>query len=70
MMKYITTLGKRMKVNGYLKNDILLTSFSYDRYIMGMEELKGFGIKKCLSLPSLANTCFNSLRDENDEPIS
>ena len=34
-----------------------------------MEELTGFGMKNCLTLPSLANKYFNSLRDENDEPI-
>ena len=36
---------------------------------MGMEELTGFGMKNSLTLPSLANNYFNSLRDENDEPI-
>ena len=36
---------------------------------MGMEELTGFGIKNSLTLPALANKSFNSLRDENDEPI-
>ena len=34
-----------------------------------MEELTGFGMKNCLTLPSLANKYFNSLRDESDEPI-
>ena len=34
-----------------------------------MEEEPGFGIKNSLTLPSLANKCFNSLRNENDEPI-
>ena len=34
-----------------------------------MEELTGFGMKNSLTLPSLANKHFNSLRDENDEPI-
>ena len=34
-----------------------------------MEKLTGFGMKNCLTLPSLANKFFNSLRDENDEPI-
>ena len=34
-----------------------------------MEELTGFGMEKSLTLPSLANKYFNSLRDENDEPI-
>ena len=34
-----------------------------------MEEFTGFGMKKSLTLPSFANKYFNSLRDENDEPI-
>ena len=36
---------------------------------MAMEELTGFGMKNSLTLPSLANKYFNSLRDENYEPI-
>ena len=35
---------------------------------MGLDELTGFGMKNSLTLPSLANKFFNSLRDENDEP--
>ena len=53
----------------YVKNDVLSTVFCYARYIMGMEELTVFGMKNSLSLPSLANKYFNSLRDENDELI-
>ena len=53
----------------YVKNDVLSTAFCYARYTMGMEELTGFGMKNSLTLPSLANKYFNSLRDENDEPI-
>ena len=34
-----------------------------------MEELTGFGMKITLTLPSLASKQFNSLKDENDEPI-
>ena len=34
-----------------------------------MEELTGFGMKNNLTLPSLANKYFNSLRDESGEPI-
>ena len=30
---------------------------------MGMEELTGFGMKSSLTLPSLANKYFNSLRN-------
>ena len=36
---------------------------------MGMEELTGFGMRNCLTLPSLANKGFNSLIDKNNEPI-
>ena len=52
-----------------LKIDVLSTAFSYARYSKGMEELTGFGMKNSLTLPSLANKYFNSLRDESDEPI-
>ena len=34
-----------------------------------MEEITEFGMKKSLTLPSLANKYFNSLRNENDEPV-
>ena len=34
-----------------------------------MEELTRFGMKNGLTLPSLANKFFNSLGDENDEPL-
>ena len=53
----------------YVKNDVLSTALCYARYTMGMEELNGFGMKNILTLPSLANKYFISLRDENDEPI-
>ena len=53
----------------YVKNDVSSTAFCYARYSMGMEELTGFGMKNSLTLPSLANKYFNSLRDENDEPV-
>ena len=36
---------------------------------MGMEEITNFRMKNSLTLPSLANIYFNSLRDENDEYI-
>ena len=53
----------------YVKNDVLSTAFCYARYTMGMEKLTEFGMKISLTLPSLANKSFNSLRDENDEAI-
>ena len=34
-----------------------------------MEALTNFGMKNSLTLPSLANKYFNSLRDEIDDPI-
>ena len=53
----------------FVKIDVLSTAFWYVRYTMGMEELTGFGMKNSLTFSSLANKYFNSLRDENDEPI-
>ena len=53
----------------YIKNHMLSIAFSYARYAKGIEELTSFGMKTLLTLPSLANKNFNSLRDENDEPI-
>ena len=53
----------------YVKNDLLSTAFCYARYIMGVEDLSGFSMKNSINLPSLANKLFNSLKDENDEPI-
>ena len=47
----------------YLKNDELSIASSYARYSKGMEKLTRFGMKKSLTLPSLANKYFNSLRD-------
>ena len=37
--------------------------------MIGVEELTYFSMKNSLTLPSLASKYFNSLRDENDEPI-
>ena len=48
---------------------MLSTALSYGRCSEKMEELTGFGMKNSLNLPSLANKYFNSLGDENDEPI-
>ena len=53
----------------YVKNDVLCTAFSYARYIKAMEEITGFSMKDCLSLPGLGLKYFNSLRTEQDEPI-
>ena len=53
----------------YLKNDVLKTALSYAKYSKGMEEIIELGMKNSLTLPCLANQYFNSLADENDEPI-
>ena len=53
----------------YVKNDLLSTAFCYARYTIGMGKLTVYGLKNSLILPSLAIKYFNSLRDENDEPI-
>ena len=52
----------------YVKNDVLYTAFSYARYIKTMEEITGFSMKDCLSLPGLGLKYFISLRTEQDEP--
>ena len=51
----------------YVKNDVLCTAYSYARYIKAMEEVTGFSMKDCLSLPGLGWKYFNSLRTEEDE---
>ena len=53
----------------YVKNDVLCTAYSYARYIKAMEEITGFPMKDCLSLPGLGWKYFNSLRTEEDEPL-
>ena len=53
----------------YVKYDVLSTAFSFAGFIMGMEELTNFNMKNLITLPSLAKKYFNSLRDENDEPV-
>ena len=53
----------------YVKNDVLCTAFSCARYCKAMEEITGFSKKNCLSAPGLGWNYFNSMRNENDEPI-
>ena len=53
----------------YVKNDVLCTAYSYARYCKAMEDITGFSMKDCLSLPGLGWKHFNSLRTEDDEPI-
>ena len=53
----------------YVKQDVLCTAFSYARYSKAMEEITGFRMKDCLSLPGFGWKYRNSLRTEKDEPI-
>ena len=46
----------------YVKKADLCTAFSYARYSKAMEEITGFSMKDCLSLPGLGWKFFNSLR--------
>ena len=52
----------------YVKNDVLCTAFSYAWCTKAIEEINGFGVKDCLSIPGLGWKYFNSLRSEEDEP--
>ena len=54
-MKFIKILGKIEKSEwlDYVKNDVLCTAFSYARYCKAMEDITGFSMKDCLSLPGL-----------------
>ena len=53
----------------YIKNDVLCTAFRSARYFKAMEEITGFSMKDCLSLPGLGLKYFSSLRSEQDEAI-
>ena len=50
-------------------NDVLCTAYCYARYNKCMEEITGFSMEDCLSLPSLGWKHFKSLRAGEDEPI-
>ena len=52
----------------YVKNKVLCTVFSYARYCKAMEDITGFSMKDCLSLPGLGWNYFNSMKTEEDEP--
>ena len=60
---------KKDELLPYVKNDFLCTAYCYARYIKAMEEITGFCMKDCLSLPGLGLKYFNSLRTAEDEPI-
>ena len=50
----------------YVKNDVLCTSYCYARYSKAMQEITGFSMKDCLSLPGLGWKYFNSLTEEDE----
>ena len=60
---------KKVEWLGYVKQDVLCTVLSYARYSKAKEEITGFGMKDCLSLPRLGWKLSNSLGTEEDEPI-
>ena len=64
-----TWKDKKSEWLDYVKNDVLSTTYSYGRYFKAIEEITGFSIKACLSLPSLGWEYFKSLRTEEYEPI-
>ena len=53
----------------YVQNHVFRTTLSYARYSKAMEEITGFSMKDCLSLPRIGLKSFNSLKTEEDEPI-
>ena len=69
MMKLTQIITKKDIWLPYVKNDVFCTSYCYARYSKAMEEITGFSMKDCLSLPGLGWKNFNSLRTEEDEPI-
>ena len=64
-----TWRDKKSEWLDYVKNVVLYTAISHARCTKAMEEITGFGMKDCLSLPGLGWRYFNSLRTEEGEPI-
>ena len=64
-----TWKGKKSEWLPFVKNDVFCGAFSYARYCKAMEDITGFSMKDCLSLPGLGWKYYNSLRTEEDEPI-
>ena len=48
----------------FVKQHVLCTAFCYARYSKSVQEITGFSMKYCLSLPGLGWKFFNSLRTE------
>ena len=53
----------------YVKMHVLSTSYCYARCSKAMQEITGFSMKDCLSLPGLGFKYFNSLRTDQDQII-
>ena len=64
-----TWKDKKSEWLDYVKNDVLCTVFPYARYSKAMEEITGFSMKDCSSLPGLGWKLFNLLRTKEGEPI-
>ena len=60
---------EKIRLVNLFDKGFLSAAFSYARYSKVIEKLTNFGLKVILTLPSLANKYFNSLRDENGETI-
>ena len=62
---------KIKKMSGWtlLKVLFFCTAFSYARSSKSMQELTGFGLKDCLTLPGLGWKYYKSLRTEEEAPI-
>ena len=60
---------KKVERLPYVEKDVLCTAYSYARYCGAMQEITGFSMNDCLSLPGLGWKYFNGLRTEEDEPI-
>ena len=70
MMELLRIIGKIKKTNGCLMLKMTFSvTYSYAWYNKCMEEITGFSMKDCLSLPGLGLKHFNNLGTEEDEPI-
>ena len=49
----IITMIKKDERLDYVENNVVRTAFSYARYCKAIQEITGFSMKDCLSLPGL-----------------
>ena len=60
---------KKLEWLDYIEYDVLCTVFRYARSRKALEEISGYSMNDCLSLPGLGWKYFNSLRTEGDQVI-